>query len=45
MSPQIYQMVEKYEQKDKELVSKLKSANHHTKYFRGGGMVIHMETM
>ena len=28
-------MIDKYQHKDKELLSKLKRANYHTKYFRG----------
>ena len=35
-------MIDKYQLKDKELVAKLKSANYHTKYFHGGGIVTHL---
>ena len=36
MFPQIYRMIDNYQRKDKELIAKLKRANYHTKYFRGG---------
>ena len=35
--PLTYRMINKYQRKDKEMVEKLKCANYHTKYFRGGG--------
>ena len=34
--PLIYQMINKYERTDNDLVEKLKFANYHTKYFCGG---------
>ena len=34
--PLTYQNIDKYKQKDKELVSKVKRTNYHTKYFCGG---------
>ena len=34
-----YQKIDKYQRKDNELVDKLKHANYHTKYFRGGRIV------
>ena len=37
-SPLTYRKIYKYQQKDKELVDKIKFKNHHTKSFRGGGI-------
>ena len=37
--PLIYQSIEKYQHKDKEVIAKLKCTNYHTKYFRGGRIV------
>ena len=37
--PLTYQMIDKYQRKDKELVNKLKHSNYHTKSFPGGGKV------
>ena len=35
--PLTYQTIYKYKRKDKNQVETLKHADHHTKYFRGGG--------
>ena len=35
--PLTYCTIDKYQQNNKELSEKLKRANYHTKYFRGGG--------
>ena len=43
--PFIYQMIGNYQQKEKELVAKLKRANYLTKYFCGSEIVIHIKTM
>ena len=37
--PTNIKMINKYQQKYKELVDKLKHTNYHTKYSRGGGKV------
>ena len=37
---QTYQIIDKYQWKDKELLEKLKCTNYDTKYFSGGGKVI-----
>ena len=37
--PLLYQKIEEYELKDKELLDKLKPSNYHTKNYRGGGIV------
>ena len=34
--PLTYQTIDKYKRKDKNIVEKLKRANYHNKYFRGG---------
>ena len=37
--------MDNYQQKDKELVAKIKHANYHTKYFCGCRIVIQIETL
>ena len=37
-------MIDNYQQKNKELATKIKRANFHTKYFCLGGIVIHIKT-
>ena len=42
MFPLTNQTIDKYQWKYKELLDKLKHANYHTKFFRGGGKVMQL---